>query len=75
MVFLNFFLFILKILLIYFFLSDIGEMDDIGYIVFIGCKGDYMMFKYGGDKIYLKYIIDVVLFYLNIFELVVSLIN
>lgn len=39
----NFFLFILKISLIHFVLSDIGEMDDKGHIVFISRKGDQMI--------------------------------
>lgn len=39
----NFFLFILKISLIHFLLSDIGEMDYTGHIVFISRKGDQMI--------------------------------
>lgn len=68
----NFFLFILKISLIHFVLSDIGEMDDTGHIVFIGRKGDHMTFKHGGDKIYPKHITDVASSHPNIFESAVS---
>lgn len=63
---------ILKISLIHFVFSDIGEMDDTGHIVFIGRKGDHMTFKHGGDKIYPKHITDVASSHPNIFESAVS---
>lgn len=66
---------ILKISLIHFVFSDIGEMGDTGHIVFIGRKGDHMTFKHGGDKIYPKHITDVASSHPNIFESAVSLTN
>lgn len=66
----NFFLFILKISLIHFLLSDIGEMDDTGHIVFISRKGDQMINM--TEIEYPKQITDIASSHSNIWESTVS---